>query len=34
MSDPTGPVRRRRIAGEGKPAVPAKKPAAPKVPAR
>ena len=34
MSDPTGPVRRRRIAGEGKPAVPAKKPIAPKVPAR
>lgn len=34
MSDPTGPVRRRRIAGEGKPAVPAKKPVAPKVPAR
>ena len=34
MSDPTGPARRRRIAGEGKPAVPAKKPAARKVPAR
>ena len=34
MSDPTGPVRRRRIAGEGKPGVPAKKAAAPKVPAR
>jgi Mce-associated membrane protein len=34
MSDPTGPVRRRRIAGEVKPAVPAKKPVTPKVPAR
>ena len=34
MSDPTGPVRRRRIAGEGKPALPAKKPVVPKVPAR
>jgi hypothetical protein len=34
MSDPTGPVRRRRIAGEGKPAAPAKKPTVPKVPAR
>ena len=34
MSDPTGPVPRRRIAGEGKPAVPAKKPTVPKVPAR
>ena len=34
MSDPTGPVRRRRIAGESKPAVPAKKPVVPKVPAR
>ena len=29
MSDPTGP-RRRRIAGEGKPAAPAKKPSAPR----
>lgn len=34
MSDPTGPVRRRRIAGETKPAAPATKPKAPKVPAR
>jgi Mce-associated membrane protein len=34
MTDPTGPIRRRRIAGEGKPAAPAAKPAAPKVPAR
>ncbi|WP_188110547.1 hypothetical protein [Aeromicrobium ginsengisoli] len=34
MSDPTGPARRRRIAGEGKPAVPAAKPSARKVPAR
>ena len=34
MSDPTGPVRRRRIAGEGKPAAPAAKPIVPKVPAR
>lgn len=34
MSDPTGPSRRRRIAGEGKPAVPAAKPNVPKVPAR
>ncbi|KRC64802.1 hypothetical protein ASE12_08470 [Aeromicrobium sp. Root236] len=34
MSDPNGPTRRRRIAGEGKPAVPAAKPAARKVPAR
>lgn len=34
MSDPSGPARRRRIAGEGKPAVPAAKPSARKVPAR
>jgi hypothetical protein len=34
MSEPTGPVRRRRIAGEGRPAAPAKKPVVPKVPAR
>ena len=34
MSDPTGPARRRRIAGESKPAAPAKKPAVPQVPAR
>lgn len=34
MTDPTGPVRRRRIAGEGKPAAPAAKPVVPKVPAR
>lgn len=34
MSDPTGPARRRRIAGESKPAAPAKKPVVPKVPAR
>lgn len=34
MSDPTGPVRRRRIAGESKPEAPVKKRSAPKVPAR
>jgi hypothetical protein len=34
MSDPTGPARRRRIAGEGKPTVPATKRTVPKVPAR
>lgn len=34
MSDPTGPTRRRRIAGESKPAAPAAKPVVPKVPAR
>ena len=34
MSDPTGPARRRRIAGEGKPAAPTAKPSARKVPAR
>ena len=34
MTDPTGPARRRRIAGEGKPVVPAAKPVVPKVPAR
>lgn len=34
MSDPTGPARRRRIAGESKPATPVKKPPVPKVPAR
>ena len=34
MSDSTGPVRRRRIAGESKPAAPAKKPVTKKVPAR
>jgi hypothetical protein len=34
MTDPTGPTRRRRIAGEGKPAAPAAKPIVPKVPAR
>ncbi|MEV7397469.1 hypothetical protein [Aeromicrobium sp. NPDC092404] len=34
MSDPNGPVRRRRIAGENKPAAPAAKPVVPKVPAR
>jgi Mce-associated membrane protein len=33
VSDPNGPVRRRRIAGEAKPAAPARKPV-PKVPAR
>jgi hypothetical protein len=34
MSDPTGPVRRRRIAGENKPAAPVNKPLARQVPAR
>jgi Mce-associated membrane protein len=34
MSDPTGPTRRRRIAGESKPAAPAQKPARRIVPAR
>lgn len=34
MSDPTGPVRRRRIAGESKPEAPVKKPVARTVPAR
>lgn len=34
MSDSTGPTRRRRIAGESKPAAPAKRPATHKVPSR
>jgi Mce-associated membrane protein len=34
MSEPTGPVRRRRIAGESKPAAPASKPVARNVPTR
>jgi Mce-associated membrane protein len=34
MSDPTGPVRRRRIAGESKPAAPVNKPLTRQAPAR